>query len=131
MFLLDENVAASQREALKRWRHFRQVGIDFASPGLDDVEEIIPLLRRLGNVTFVTRDVGFYQRRLCHPTYCLIVIVDRRRERVARFTRRVLQLGRFDTAAKRMGTVISVSSDQVRWWEFKSHDEHVERRRME
>ena len=71
MNVLDENVPDSQRQLLRSWRiRVRQIGYEVGRQGMGD-EEIIPLLHRLGSVTFFTRDLGFYDRHLtclCHLT---------------------------------------------------------------
>jgi hypothetical protein len=37
-------------------------------------EEIVALLRRRRNITFFTRDAGFYQPELRHQRCCLVVM---------------------------------------------------------
>lgn len=72
MNILDENIPKPQRELLEGRRvSVRQVGVNIGRKGLLD-EEIIPLLLRLRHPTFFTRDSDFYERRLCHPKYCLV-----------------------------------------------------------
>ncbi len=44
---------------------FRQIGSEIGRKGMQD-DEIIVLLRRLGKSTFFTRDLRFYDRKLCH-----------------------------------------------------------------
>ena len=63
MILLDENISESQRLLLQSWRiRVRQVGRDVVQKGTKD-DAIITLLHALGRTTFITRDLGFYQRR--------------------------------------------------------------------
>jgi len=71
-------------------------------------EKIIPFLHELRDTTFFTRDLGLYDRKLCHPCYCLVCLAVRKDE-VAIFVRRILRHPELDTKAKRMGTVIRVS----------------------
>lgn len=45
MIILDENIIASQREQLKKWRiHFSRVGVHIGYRGIDDVD--IPLIHQ-------------------------------------------------------------------------------------
>jgi hypothetical protein len=47
MLVLDENLPASQRLLLRKWRiRFRVIGIDVANRGTDD-ENLLPLLHQL------------------------------------------------------------------------------------
>ena len=49
MLVLDENLPASQRHLLRKWRiHFRFVGTDLAVRGTDD-EILIPALHRFAS----------------------------------------------------------------------------------
>jgi hypothetical protein len=43
MQVIDENLPASQRQLLRKWRiHFRAVGVDIAAPGASD-ENLFPV----------------------------------------------------------------------------------------
>lgn len=122
MNILDENILASQRQML-RSQHvpIRQVGHDVGRKGMKD-DEIIPLLCSLRRPTFFTRDLGFYERDLCHARYCLVCMVVRKNEAAA-FVRRLLRHPEFDTQAKRMGTVIRVSRRGLRVWRLHAEQE--------
>ena len=76
MNVLDENIIASQCKQLRRWRiRFRQVGQHgMGRVGMDDSAHILPLLHRLSRPTFFTRDEGFYDRMIRHPSYCIVVL---------------------------------------------------------
>jgi len=124
MNLLDENIVASQRELLRSWRvSVRQIGHDFAEKGLQD-DEIIPLLHRHRRTTFLTRDIGFYDRTLCHSRYCLVCLAVSKDE-VAVFARRFLRHPDFRTQAERMGSVVQVSQKGLRVWRVKTHREKL------
>jgi len=115
MNLLDENVREDQRGLLLRWGiPVHQVGVDVGRKGMKD-EEIIPFLHTLRDATFFTRDTGFYDRRLCHPRYCLVCLVVGKEE-VAFFLRRVLRHPEVGAKAKRMGAVIRVSHAGLSIW---------------
>ena len=62
MNVLDENIIASQREQLQRWKiPFRQIGVELARQGAQD-RELVPLLLQLKQPTFFTRDFDFYRQ---------------------------------------------------------------------
>jgi hypothetical protein len=110
--ILDENVLEDQRQLLRQWRvSVRQIGQDIGRKGIQD-ENIIPFLLTLRRPTFFTSDFDFYDRSLCHTRYCL-VCVESRQSQTAMFVRRFLRHSEFDTAAKRMGKVIRLSSVQL------------------
>jgi hypothetical protein len=78
-------------------------------------EEIIPLLLRHHLPTFFTRDQGFYDRRLCHSEYSVVVLAVEKDE-AASFIRRLLRHPAFRTRTKRMGKVIRVSRAKMSVW---------------
>jgi hypothetical protein len=92
----------------------RQIGSDLGRKGMKD-EEIIPLLHTLNDPIFFTRDLGFYDRRLCHPRYCLVCLVIGKEE-VASFVRRFLRHPEVDTKAKRLDTVIRITHKGFSIW---------------
>jgi hypothetical protein len=115
MNILDENIRSDQRDLLRGNRiAARQIGHDIAQKGIKD-EAIIPFLHQLQRPTFFTRDRDFYDNRLCHPSYCLVWL-DVDRDQVGEYVRRVLRHSRLNTQAKRMGTVIRVSSAGLHIW---------------
>ncbi len=119
MNLLDENIIASQRELLRSWNvSVRQIGFDFEQSGLDD-EQIITLLHRHRRVTFVTRDLGFFERHLCHSRYCIACLAVSKEE-VALFVRLLLRHKEFRTQGQRLGTVLQVSHGGIRRWQLGS-----------
>jgi len=122
MNVLDENIPDSQRLLLRSRRiQVSQIGHEISRQGIKD-EEIIPLLHKLRSVTFFTRDVGFYDRRLCHDDYCLVCLSVGQYE-TASFIRRFLKHRNFNTKAKRMGKVIRVTHLGFQIWEIHSEKE--------
>jgi hypothetical protein len=122
--MLDENLLEDQRQLLRKWRiSVRQIGHDIGHKGMQD-EEVIPLLLTLHRPTFFTFDFDFYQRTLCHMRYCLVCMEVGRHE-VATYVRRSLQYPEFNTAAKRMGKVIRLSSVQLVAWELRKGQERT------
>jgi hypothetical protein len=64
LIVLDENILDGQRLLLQAFRvATRQIGTDFGRKGMKD-DEIVVLLRERRNITFFTRDTGFYLPRL-------------------------------------------------------------------
>lgn len=120
MNILDENISENQRRLLQSWRIVvRQIGQDIGHMGMQD-NEIIPFLLQRRRPTFFTRDLGFYNRRLCHARYCLVCLAVDKYE-AALFIRRLLRHREFNTQAKRMGAVLRVSHVSLSVW--RSHAE--------
>ena len=115
MNILDENIIDSQRQRLRSWRFpVHQIGYNLGRQGMKD-QEIIPFLHQLRRPTFFSRDDDFFERKLCHPDYCL-VFLDVKKGEVAFFIRRFLRYQEFNTKAKRMGKVIRISHVGINIW---------------
>ena len=81
MIILDENIIASQRLPLRKWRiRFMQIGKETGRQGMKDLDEIIPLLHLSRRPTFFTHDLGFFDHSLCHNGYALICLDVRAKE---------------------------------------------------
>ena len=116
MNLLDENFPEDQLPQLRAWRiPVRRIGRDCARLGVKD-PDILPLLHRLGRVTFFTLDWDFYKAPLCHPAYCLVWL-DVRADDAAHFVRCFLKHPLFKTQAKRMGAVVRVHHGGLLFWQ--------------
>ena len=121
MNILDENVSAIQRSILGNWRiPVRHFGYGIGRKGMND-ESIILFLLTLRRPTFFTLDWDFFERNLRNARYCLVHL-DVRQAEAATFVRRLLRHPKFDTQAKRMGTVIRVSYSGLAVWH-----QHAER----
>ena len=108
MNILDENIPADQYAILKNWRiPIHQIGVDIGRKGMKD-NEIIFFLHKLSNITFFTRDLGFYNRNFNHNRYCLVCLAVKKNE-VAVFMRYILRHPELDSKGKRMGPVIRIS----------------------
>ena len=113
MIVLDENIVNSQARLLGSWHiSLRHIGRNFGRQGMQD-DEIIPFLHQLPRVTFVTRDLRFFSRDVPHSEYCLLVLAVEQQE-VANFTRRFLKHPDFDSAQKRMGSIVQASHSGLR-----------------
>ena len=122
MIVLDENILEGQRLLLEASRvPTRQIGVDVGRKGIKD-DEIVVLLRQRRNITFFTRDAGFYLPELRHRRYCLVVMNVGQNE-VAAFVRRFLRHPDFDTQVKRMGGVVRLSHAGLAVWRLRSQTE--------
>jgi len=122
MNILDENIPESQKQLLRSWHiHIRQIGYEVGHKGMKD-EEIISFLHQLHKSTFFTRDLGFYERRLCHFNYCVVCLAAGQYE-TASFIRRFLQHQIFGIQANRMGIVVRASHIGMKVWRLHAERE--------
>ena len=99
MNILDENIIESQIQLLRSWRiKAHRIGHEIVLPGMKD-EAILPLLHQLRFATFFTRDLGFYEKKFCHPNYCIVSLTVGQNE-VASFIRRFLKHPALHTQTK-------------------------------
>ena len=118
MIILDENVPESQWQLLRSWRiRALLIGRDLSEKGIKD-DRLTKFLREQNRSTFFTRDEGFYDRKLCHAGYCLVYLSVRPNES-ALFVRRFLRSPAFKVRAKRLGTVVRVSSAGLQLWRLR------------
>jgi hypothetical protein len=80
-----------------------------------DDDEIVPLLHHLDRPTLFTRDRGFYDRALRHPSYCLVYL-DVDASDVAAYVHRFLRHPAFATHARRRGAVVRLSPAGLHVW---------------
>ncbi|MBI4559054.1 MAG: hypothetical protein HY706_15835 [Candidatus Hydrogenedentes bacterium] len=119
MIVLDHNIPEGQADYLRQWRlHFAQIGFDVGRPEWDDEQEILRYFHSAKDVTFFTRDLGFFRRRLCHPNYCLVVLTVPLLK-TALYIRRFLRHPAFSTKAKRRGKVVRLSTEKLVFWQLK------------
>lgn len=118
MVILDENIPESQWQLLRSWRiRALLIGCDISEKGIQD-ENIPGFLIQQPRPTFITRDEGFYDKKLCHARYCLVYLAVRPNES-ASFVRRLLRHPLFKTRAQRLGAVIRVSSAGLQLWRLR------------
>ena len=118
MIILDENIPESQGQLLRSWRiRALLVGQDISEKGIKD-DRLAKFLLKQSRPTFFTRDEGFYSRKLCHASYCLVYLAVRPNES-AFFVRRVLRSPYFNIRANRLGAVIRVSSAGLQMWRLR------------
>ena len=115
MLVIDENLPASQRRLLRKWRiHFRAVGVDMAASGTQD-ESLIPILHHLAEPMFFTMDRHFFRADWAHGSYGLAWL-DVADNEAAEFIRRFLRHPAFNTQSKRLGVVARVRGAGVCFW---------------
>lgn len=123
MILLDENIPEDQCDTLRSYRiRFQQVGQDVGRQGMKDEEHVVPLLHQLNRPTFVTRDLGFFDKSRCHANYCLACLAVSQKEAAA-FIRRFLRHPSFKTKSKRLGTVVWIAHEGMRVWRLHAKTE--------
>lgn len=92
--------------------------------GLSD-EQIIPLLYRLKGRTFVTIDRDFYDSKLCKDAYCLIYfhVSSKQQAQIPDLLRRLFRIEGFRSIRERMGKVVWVSPEHIRYYQRQLQDE--------
>ena|SRR5438445_7381228 len=85
---------------------------------LDD--RIPEVLLTLSKPTFVTIDQDFWDRRLCHPDYCILYFAlrDDQQEQLPQMLRSLFKQKGFDTRTARMGRVARVGFRDIAYWQF-------------
>ena len=118
MIILDHNIPEDEAEKLRRRRvHFRQIGFEVGRPEWDDQQEILRFLHKTKQITFFTRDMGFFRAPLRHANYCLVALTVPVLE-TAHYLSKLLRHPHFNTRAKRNGKVIRVSTQKINFWEM-------------
>ncbi len=96
-------------------------------PGEVIKDERVPeVLRRLQQPTFVTIDMGFWDKSLRDTRYCILCFPLRNDEQhqLPALLRRLLQLPQFRTKAERMGKVARVSPSHIEYWQMGDEQSH-------
>ena len=94
-------------------------------------ERVPELLRRLRQPTFVTIDMGFWNRGLRDAKFCILCFALRNDEQdqLPDLLRRVLRVPEFHIKASRMGKVARISTSDIQYWKLK--DERLNRIKWE
>ena len=118
MIILDHNIPNDHAAQLQRRRvRFRQIGFEVGRPEWDDQQEILRFLHATKQITFFTRDLGFFLAPLRHANYCLVALTVPVLE-TAQYISKLLRHPDFNTRAKRNGRVIRVSTKSITFWEI-------------
>lgn len=125
MNIIDENIVFSQRQRLTELKiHYKQIGFEIGSLGMKDLNDIIPLLHRVRDVTFFTRDQDYYHPALRHTAYCLVHL-EVPHDQAAEYVRRFLGHSAFRTRKERMGKVVRVRPSKLSYWQIGSGKERT------
>lgn len=89
-------------------------------------ERVPELLRELDEPTFITIDMGFWDRKLTHNKYCILCFPLRndQQDQVPVLLRRLLRLKEFHSKAERMGKVTRVSVSEIEYWQVGDSNPH-------
>ena len=118
MIILDHNIPNDQAAQLQRRRvRFRQIGFEVGRPEWDDQQEILRFLHATKQITFFTRDLGFFRAPLRHANYCLVALTVPVLE-TAQYISKLLRHPDFNTRAKRNGRVVRISTKSIAFWEI-------------
>jgi hypothetical protein len=124
LFVLDDHLSVPDvRASLRRWATIEYIR-DLRPGEVVEDDRVLALLR---TPTFVTVDRWFWNRQRRDPRYCIVYLALRGRDHTHApdLLRRLLRLPEFRTRAARMGTVVSVGEDHVRWWRVGDDSEQV------
>lgn len=117
MNLLDENIPESQRLLLMSWHiRVRQIGHDIGHQGMEDREQIVPLLLSLNRPVLFTRDLGLYDRQLSHDRYGIVCLAVEDIQS-ALYIRRIMHHPAFSTKKKRLSRIARVGPSGIHFWQ--------------
>jgi hypothetical protein len=125
MLVLDEQLSGRDLDvALRRWYRGSIVSITDLRPSTVIKDEAIPaLLRQQHQATFVTiNEHDFWRKVAANRRFCVVCIAvpDSRVSEIPELLRAVFRLPAFRTKARRMGTVLRVTTETV---SFYTHDD--------
>jgi len=119
MIILDENFTRVEKFKLKKFKKsIKQIGFEIEKSGIKD-NDIIPFLHKIKNPTFFTLDNDFFNTNLRHKGYS-IVWLNVEINKIAEFAIKFLKHDSFNTISKRMGKIVQITTQRVRYWELNS-----------
>lgn len=125
--IIDEQIQHPKvLELLRKWITVQRI----LELRLDSVikDEAIPhLLRHQQRPTFITINVGdFWTPKLCDRRYCIICfsVPDPKQYEIPKLLRRLFHLPEFKTRAARMGKVVHVTLDHIRYYQAGDEKMH-------
>ena len=121
MLVLDEQLLGRNLEArLRRWHRGSVVFITELRPGTVIKDDAIPvLLREQRRPTFLTiNEHDFWRRVAIDERFCVVcfALSDSRAGEIPDLLRAVFRLPEFRTKARRMGSVLRVTREQVSYY---------------
>lgn len=84
------------------------------------------LLHSLKKPTFITIDMGFWNKNLLDPNYCILyfALQDHQQAQLPDLLRQLLRIKEFKTKAIRMGKVAKVSTTLIEYWQWSSPNKY-------
>jgi len=130
MIVLDEQLLSYGLQAsIARWYRGAVTDITQLRPNTVILDEAIPmLLRAVSRPTFVTINVADFWRRLApNPRFCIVccAVPHTRAQEVPDLLRRVLALEPFRTRSRRLGKIVRVSPQHVRYYTTDTQAIHL------
>lgn len=102
-------------------KHFSVVRVPDLRPREHVLDDRVPaILLELDRPTLITIDQDFWNRKLCHPDYCILAFTleDHHQPLLPDLLRALFRHSDFATRAARMGKVARVSRSHGEYWEF-------------
>lgn len=127
LFILDDHLArVAVRERVLHWATAQYVR-DLRPGEVVKDDRILDILRTLQRPTFISVDHSFWNRDHRDSRYCIVYLALRGRDhgRAPDLLRRLLRLPEFRARAVRMGKVVHLGEDHVRWWQLGDQTEHA------
>ena len=90
-------------------------------------DDRIPLLlHELKQPTFVTIDVGFWNKNLLVPNYCILyfALQDQQQSQLPDMLRQLFRIKKFKTKDIRMGKIAKVSTRSIEYWQCNTPERH-------
>jgi hypothetical protein len=124
MLVLDEQLLGRHLEAvLRRWYRGPVRFITELRPGTVIKDEVIPvLLRQQQHTTFLTiNEADFWRRVAIDAHFCVVcfALPDSRAREIPALLRVIFRLPAFRTKARRMGKVLRVMPQTVRYYTYR------------
>ena len=121
MIVLDEQICRPwMQQAIKRWYKGAVMYITDVRPHTLILDDVMPvLLRELRQPTFVTiNHSDFWHKLLANDAYCAICfkLSEERVRELPEMLRDVLRMPEWKTKRQRMGKVLLVSEQSLRWY---------------
>jgi len=120
VLVLDENLHV-EKVCGTLAKHFSVLRLPDLKPGEHVLDDRVPtILLELDRPTLITIDQDFWDRKLCHPSYGIMVfnLEDDEQPLLPDLLRALFRQSEFATRAARMGKVARVSRSHVEYWEF-------------
>lgn len=127
MIVLDEHISRlSMRQQIEKWYSGKVCYLADLRPGTIIKDDNIPaILMKQSQPTFITINVVHFWKRIdVYKNYCMIcfAVEDRRVREIPLILKKVLHFDEFKTKALRMGKMIRISDNDVRFYGVNHHN---------